>query len=134
MLADRTRVASWYGERLAALGGAEPGAGDPDGLVLPLADRGKERRSWFVYIVRVPADADRDAVIEALDRDGIDARPYLPCIHLMEPYRERFGYAEGDFPVAEEFSRRAVALPFYPALPEADVERVVASLGRALGR
>ena len=134
MLADRAAVAAAYGERLAALGGAEPGAGDPDDLVLPLADRGAERRSWFVYIVRLPAAADRDGVIEALDRDGIDARPYLPCIHLFEPYRERFGHREGDFPVAEEFSRRAVALPFHPALPEEDVERVVGSLARALGR
>ncbi|MDQ2689660.1 MAG: aminotransferase class I/II-fold pyridoxal phosphate-dependent enzyme, partial [Chloroflexota bacterium] len=133
MLADRARVAGWYGERLAALGGAEPGAGDPDGLVLPLADRGAERRSWFVYIVRVPTGVDRDGVIAALDAEGIDARPYLPCIHLMPPYRERFGYGEGDFPVAEGFSRRAVALPFYPHLPEGDVERVVAALGRALG-
>ncbi len=133
MLADRARVAGWYDERFAALDGAEPGAGDPDGLVLPLADRGAERRSWFVYIVRLPAGVDRDAVIEALDGDGIDARPYLPCIHLFDPYRERFGYAEGDFPVAEEFSRRALALPFYPALPEESVERVVESLGRALG-
>jgi perosamine synthetase len=133
MLADRARVAGWYGERLAALGGAEPGAGDPDGLLLPLGDRGAERRSWFVYIVRVPTGVDRDGVIAALDAEGIDARPYLPCIHLMPPYRERFGYGEGDFPVAEGFSRRAVALPFYPHLPEGDVERVVAALGRALG-
>jgi perosamine synthetase len=133
MLADRARVAGWYGERLAALGGAEPGAGDPDGLVLPLGDRGAKRRSWFVYIVRVPTAVDRDGVIAALDAEGIDARPYLPCIHLMPPYRERFGYGEGDFPVAEEFSRRAVALPFYPHLPEGDVERVVGALGRALG-
>jgi perosamine synthetase len=134
MLADRARVAGWYGERFAGLGGAEPGAGDPDDLVLPLADRGVERRSWFVYIVRLPATTDRDAVIAELDRRGIDARPYLPCIHLFEPYRERFGHAEGDFPVAEDFSRRALALPFHPGLPESDVERVVSALREALGR
>jgi perosamine synthetase len=134
LLAARAALAAAYGERLSALGACEPGAGDPDGLLLPLGDRGLERRSWFVYVVRLPADVDRDGVIAALDRDGIDARPYLPCIHTQPPYRERFGFAGGEFPVAEEFSRRALALPFYPGLPEADVERVVASLAGALGR
>jgi len=134
MLADRAALAADYRERLTALGAAEPGIGDPDDLLLPIADRGKARRSWFVYIVRLPKGADRQAVIEALDADGIDARPYLPCIHLFEPYRERFGYGEGDFPVAEDFSRRALALPFYPGMPEEFVERVVASLKVALGR
>ena len=95
---------------------------------------GAARRSWFVYIVRVPVGTDRDGVIEALDRDGIDARPYLPCIHLHSFYRERFGFRGGEFPVAEEFSERAVALPFFPALPEESVDRVIDSLRRALGR
>ena len=134
LLAARAALAAAYRQRLEALGATEPGAGDPDGLLLPLADRGRERRSWFVFVLRLPSDVDRDAVIAALDRDGIDARPYLPCIHTQPPYRERFGFAGGEFPVAEEFSRRALALPFYPGLPEADVERVVASLARALGR
>ena len=73
-------------------------------------------------------------VIAELDRRGIDARPYLPCIHLSEFFRERFGTTEGQFPVAEDFSRRSLALPFYPALPEASVERVVAELSEILGR
>jgi len=134
MLAARAALAAGYEERLSALGAADPGVGDPDDLVLPLADRGAARRSWFVYIVRLPTDVDRDAVIAALDGDGIDARPYLPCIHLFEPYRERFGHREGDFPVAEGFSRRALALPFYPGMPEEFLERVVGSLRVALRR
>ena len=134
LLAERARLAAIYGERFAAIGAAEPGSGDPDGLLLPVADRGELRRSWFVYILRLPADVDRDAVIAALDGDGIDARPYIPCIHLHEPYRERFGFRGGEFPVAEDFSRRALALPFYPGLSEPQLERVSASVRRALGR
>ena len=38
------------------------------------------------------------------------------------------------FPVAEDFSRRSLALPFYPTLPESSVERVVAGLSEILGR
>ena len=91
MLAARAALAARYSERFAAIGAAEPGAGDPDDLVLPLADRGAERRSWFVYVLRLPKSVDRDHVIAELDRRGIDARPYLPCIHLSGFFRERFG-------------------------------------------
>jgi perosamine synthetase len=134
MLADRRRIAAAYDERLAAVGGARAGEGDPAGLVLPAAEQGQQRRSHFVYIAQVPRSADRDAVIAELDRAGVDARPYLPCIHTQPLYRELFGFRGGEFPVAEEFSRRAVALPFHPALTEAEVERVAGALAAALGR
>lgn len=134
LLGRRAEVATAYSERLAAIGAAEPGAGDPADLVLPLGDRGSERRSWFVYVVRLPAASDRDAVVAELDRRGIDARPYLPCIHLSDLYRERLGTHEGQFPVAEEFSRRSLALPFHPTLPVESVDRVVAELAAILGR
>jgi perosamine synthetase len=134
LLEARARIAAAYTERLTALGAVDPADGPLDELLLPTADRDGTRRSWFVYVVRVPAGTDRDAVIAHLDRDGIDARPYIPCIHTQQLYRERFGYRGGEFPIAEEFSARAVALPFYPALDEASVERVVNSLRAALGR
>jgi perosamine synthetase len=134
LLAGRAAAAAAYSERLRALGAAEPGEGDPDDLVLPLGDRGRERRSWFVYVVRLPAEADRDGAIAELDRRGIDARPYLPCIHLSDYYRERFGHRPGEFPVAEEFSERSLALPFHPGVTEAVVERVVGALADVLGR
>ncbi|MCB0876576.1 MAG: DegT/DnrJ/EryC1/StrS family aminotransferase [Solirubrobacterales bacterium] len=134
LLAARSEVAAAYGERLAELGAAPAGEGDPGDLVLPASDRGKERRSWFVYVVRLPTGADRDGVIGELDSRGIDARPYLPCIHLSDLYRELLGTREGQFPVAEEFSRRSLALPFYPGLPEASIDRVVGELADILGR
>jgi perosamine synthetase len=132
MLADRARVAASYTERLTALGAAPAGEGDPDGLVLPCADRGEERRSWFVYLVQLPSGADRDAVIAALGAAGIQSKAYLPAIHLFPFYRERFGYKGGEFPVAESVAARSVALPFHQAIEEAQVERVCAALEDAI--
>ena len=55
MLAERERVAALYAERLGALDyGAPAGDGDPAGLVLPGENDGAERRSWFIYAVRLP--------------------------------------------------------------------------------
>jgi len=133
MLAARARAAALYGERLAALDyGAPAGEGDPDGLVLPGADREPERRSWFVYAVRVPAGADRDAVIDDLGQRGVQAKAYMPCIHLMDHVREPFGYQRGQFPVAEDASDRLLALPFFPAITESQIDRVSEAIAEAL--
>src|SRR4051794_9456825 len=132
LLDGRARVAGLYGEQLGAIGGGQAGEGDPGGLVLPCGDRGAERRSWFIYPVLLPVGADRDAVIGELTRHGIEAKAYMPCIHLLPHYRERFDLRQGQFPVAEDASSRLVALPFFGAMGEARVGRVTAALGAAL--
>jgi perosamine synthetase len=133
LLAARARAADLYNERLAALdSGAPAGEGEPEGLVLPCSDREPERRSWFIYAVRLPAGADRDAVVGDLAQRGVQAKAYMPCIHLMAHIRERFGYREGQFPAAEDASARLLALPFFPSITETQVDRVCEALGEAL--
>ena len=73
-------------------------------------------RGWFVFVVQLPEDADRDATILALREQGVQSKPYLPAIHLMSFYRERFGHREGEFPVCERVAARSIALPFFPEL------------------
>jgi perosamine synthetase len=122
MLAARARIAGLYGEALA----------DVDGLELPCPDSDGDRRSWFVYVVQLPPAVDRDATIRELRARGIDSKPYLPAIHLMSFYRERFGHREGEFPVCEEVSRRSLALPFFAELTDGEVERVTETLRAVL--
>jgi perosamine synthetase len=123
MLADRARVADLYASALADLDGVElPFETGPDG----------GRRSWFVYVVRLPHGVDRDGAIERLRERGVDAKPYLPAIHLMSFYRERFGHREGQFPNAEDASRRCLALPFFPQLSEGQVAQVAQALTEVL--
>jgi perosamine synthetase len=124
MLADRARVAGWYREALAGI----------EGLGLPCEDAGGDRRGWFVFVVQVPHGRDRDTVIHALRARGVQSKPYLPAIHLMSFYRERFGHREGEFPVCEDVAARSVALPFFPAMTEGQVERVAAALAEAVGQ
>jgi perosamine synthetase len=132
LLAERARVAGLYSDRLQAIGGHPAGGGDRDGLVLPCENRGAERRSWFVYAVLLPADVDRDSLVTELARGGIQAKAYMPCIHLLPDYRERFGLREGQFPVAEDASARLVALPFFTGMAEVEVDRVADALSGAL--
>ncbi len=122
MLAARARVAFAYAEALEGI----------EGLELPCPDAGGDRRSWFVYVVQLPPDADRDDTILALRERGIDSKPYLPAIHLMSFYRERYGHREGEFPVCEDVAHRSLALPFYPELGAGAIERVAAELRAVL--
>ena len=93
---------------------------------------GAARRSWFVFIVQLPERVDRDAVIDRLADEGIASKAYLPCIHLQPFYRDRFGFRGGEFPVAERFAARSLALPFFNTISEQEVDRVCAALRELL--
>jgi perosamine synthetase len=123
ILSARARVAELYAAALR----------DVEGLDLPCEDRGLERRSWFVYVVQLPDEVDRDAVVEALGARGIASKAYLPCIHLQPFYRERFGFRGGEFPVAERVAARSLALPFFTTMSEREVERVCRALLEEIG-
>jgi perosamine synthetase len=121
MLAARSAVASLYEDGLTAI----------DGVTAPIAVRGAERRSWFVYPVRLAEGIDRDAVIARLAESGVASKAYLPCIHLC-PHLRELGYREGQFPVAEAAAAHSLALPFFPAMTESQVTRVCEALAGIL--
>jgi perosamine synthetase len=116
-LEARATAAALYADALKELDVTRPPAGS---------------RSWFVYVVLLPEHVDRDAVIVKLGEMGIETKPYLPSIHLMSFYRERFGWREGQFPVSEDVSRRSLALPFFPGISESQVARVAEALTQLL--
>jgi dTDP-4-amino-4,6-dideoxygalactose transaminase len=122
LLAARARAAGLYEQALAGI----------EGLDLPCPNADGDRRSWFVYVVQLPGPVDRDAVVRDLRERGIDSKPYLPAIHLMSFYRERYGHREGEFPVCEEVARRSLALPFFGQLTEGQVDRVASALRGAI--
>ena len=99
----------------------------------------RTRRRDAARLVRVRraaarAACDRDETVRALAARGIQSKPYLPAIHLMSFYRERFGHREGEFPVCEDVAARSLALPFFPEMSEGQVERVAAELRAVLAR
>jgi perosamine synthetase len=125
LLDRRATVAEMYREALAPLS---------DDVARPAEPTGAER-SWFVYVVRLRdhfADEARDQLMNHLQSKGIGCAPYFPAIHLQPYYRDRFGFAPGDFPVCEHVSARTLALPFYGGMTRAVVDRVAEELTQAL--
>lgn len=122
-LAGRRRAAEWYREALAAI----------DGLRLfPVPDNAGH--SYYKYPVLLDPGVSREAVTARLREDhAIQCGSiYWPPCHLQPFYRERFGFREGDFPVAEDVLSRTLALPIYPDLTENDVARVADALADVL--
>jgi perosamine synthetase len=114
MLAERARVAAEYREALCGV----------EGLALPCADHEGDVRGWFVFVVQLPHGVERDRVIGELAASGIQAKPYLPAIHLMSFYRQRLGHRDGEFAVCEDVAERSLALPFFPEMTDTQVVRV----------
>ena len=119
----RRQLADIYDARVTKVGAVPPGR------------RTGARSAWHLYIARLPkADTARHrAVFEAMRADGIGVNVHYIPVHLQPYYRDR-GFAPGDFPVAEDYYARAISLPLYPALTDADQGRVVDALSAALER
>jgi perosamine synthetase len=122
LLERRSKVAALYAELLRDVPGVAP---------LPPADP-DTRMSWFVLVVRLDERISRDAVIKHLGTNGVPARTYFSPIHLQPYFRDRFGYREGDFPVAERVAKSVLALPFQSNISPADIAYVVTCLKTAI--
>ena len=122
LLRKRERVARMYNERLARIAGVS----------LPFVAPTTTRMSWFVYVVRLSSELDRDRVMTELAKQGIPSRPYFTPIHLQPFYRELHGHREGEFPVTEELATAVLALPFYGGMEEEQIDRVCDGLAETL--
>jgi dTDP-4-amino-4,6-dideoxygalactose transaminase len=91
------------------------------GFTLPLADF--ETSNWHMFQPLLPAGMKRGAFIEAMRQHGIGVGVHYPAMHLFNLYRA-IGHHEGQFPQAEDIGRRIVTLPLFPAMMDADVDRV----------
>jgi perosamine synthetase len=121
LLERRRHVAEMYRMRLS----------DIEGITLP-SDPPGVKRSWFVYVIRLDPQYDRDTVMEAMESRGIPTRPYFSPIHLQPFYQERFGFQWGDFPVTESVASSTIALPFHNNLTENEVDYIAETLNEVL--
>ena len=104
-------------------------------LELPDAN-GDARHAWHLFVVLLELErlsVGRDEVMEAMRAENIGVQLHYPLVHLQPYYRERWGYGDGDCPVAEALSPRLMTIPLFPAMTEADQDQVVEALDKVLG-
>jgi dTDP-4-amino-4,6-dideoxygalactose transaminase len=77
---------------------------------------------WHLYPLRV-LDGRRRQLFEHLRASGVGVQVnYLPA--YWHPVFEDLGYLRGLCPVAETYYSQEISLPLFPALADADVDRV----------
>jgi perosamine synthetase len=79
---------------------------------------------FFPLVIRDPS-ISRDALIEHLERNGIETRHLLPLIN-QPVYRRLFGDLDADCPVAARLNETAFYIGCQPELSADDVDYVVA--------
>ena len=67
----------------------------------------------------------RDQWLTRLQDEGIGVAVNYRAIHLLSYYREQMGFRRGAFPNAERIGDATITLPLYPAMTDADVDRVI---------
>jgi perosamine synthetase len=90
--------------------------------------------SWHLYTVEMDFSAlgrSRTEVMSTLRAAGVGSQVHYIPVHLQPWYRRTYGYGPGKCPVAEGFYARTLSLPLFPAMTDADVNRVISSV-RAL--
>lgn len=111
-VARRAEIKAAYDEAL----------GDLEGVDIPVAPQGAAP-AWHLYPLRVPAERRR-SIFDSLREQGIGVQVnYIPA--YWHPVFEDLGYQRGMCPVAEDYYRREISLPMFPALTDSDVERVI---------
>jgi perosamine synthetase len=124
-LARRRALAEAYREALA----------DLEEIELPAEAEGAHS-AWHLYPVRLRRELlrrSRAEIFAGLRRRGIGVQVHYIPIHLQPWYRSHLGTRFGDCPVAEREYLRLVTLPLFPALADAELERVVHALREEIG-
>ena len=99
-------------------------------ITLPPLDGRMEKAVYHLFVIRTKL---RDRVKKRLADNGIETGIHYPTpIHLQAPYRQKYGYAEGTFPVSESLSNEVLSLPIFPTLTEGEVVRVCEALKKSL--
>jgi dTDP-4-amino-4,6-dideoxygalactose transaminase len=98
-------------------------------LTLPvhLPDRASAHHLYVVELGDGEEDRLRARVFAGLREQGILVNVHYIPIHLQPFYKAR-GFREGQFPNSERFYRRALTLPLFPSMTEAEQGRVVSAL------
>ncbi len=118
ILARRKQVEAWYAAQISSFEGIKP----------PYIAPGINEVHWLLYTVHLGtrfSASSRDALVDDLETEMVEAAAYCRPLHLQRFYIERHGFRKGDFLVTEKVSDRAIALPFHGHITEDQVAHIV---------
>jgi perosamine synthetase len=103
--------------------------------VIPPVVRDEVNPAWHLYPIRLDLaklTADRTQIFRALRAENIGVNVHYIPVHLHPYYRDRFGFRDGDFPVAEDAYARLISLPMFHGMTDKDVQDVIAAVAKVV--
>ena len=100
-------------------------------ITTPHVKRPEDKHAWHLYVLQLDLASitvDRDKFIELMVEQGIGTSVHFIPLHLHPYWRDKYNYQADDFPVALDVFTRAVSLPIYPKMTDADVDRVITAV------
>jgi len=93
-----------------------------------------EDHAWHLFpiVVRPGSNVSRNSLIDQLKSLGIGTSVHYKPIHRLSYYRERYGFAEANYPSTERIWKGCVSLPIYSGLLQIELEHVVRSVKKCL--
>jgi dTDP-4-amino-4,6-dideoxygalactose transaminase len=95
-----------------------------------LAVRPDVRTAHYIYVLLVEG---RNRALQAIQSRGVGVGVHFRPLHLHAAYRRRFGYRRGSLPRAEWAGGRALSIPLYPKMTDAEQDRVIDAVRAAVG-
>ena len=108
---------------------------DLEGVTVP-AVRMDVNPAWHLYPIRVNPEklsAGRARIFRALRAENVGVNVHYIPVHLHPYYRDRFGYAAGAYPIAENAYGRLISLPMFHGMTDEDVDDVIRALRKIVG-
>ena len=96
-------------------------------LTVPVS-RPEVEHAWHLYVIRLNPErlnVTREQFVEEMRERRIGTSVHFIPVHTHPYYRDRYGFAPEDFPVAAAEFRRIVSLPLNPRMSDRDVEDVI---------
>jgi len=98
------------------------------GITIPEI-RADRETCWHLYVIKV---GDRNNVIKKLKDLGVSTSVHFIPVHKHPYYRERYGYRNDDYPVANSVFEESISLPIYPDLTDEEVQYVIDAVSGAV--
>jgi perosamine synthetase len=99
-------------------------------LVLPF-ERPEVESAFHLYVLQMDfarLGLSRVEVMARLLRERIGTQVHYIPIHFHPYYRERYGLRAGMYPAAEAFYEKALSIPLYPKMSDAEQDRVIEAI------